>query len=416
MTVSTRFATVEEAIEEIREGRMVVVVDDEDRENEGDLTIAAQFATPEAINFMATHARGLICLCLTEERADELALRPMTDHNETPLGTAFTVSVEAREGVTTGISAADRSRTIQVAIHPDSTPHDLVQPGHVFPLRAKPGGVLERIGQTEAAVDLARLAGLNPSGVICEIMNDDGTMARVDDLIPYCERHGLKMITVADLVEYRRRHEKLVERGAAVRLPTEYGEFTAVAFREKLNGKTHVALVKGDVDGAENVLVRVHSECLTGDVFHSLRCDCGEQLEQALAQIEAEGMGVLLYMAQEGRGIGLINKLRAYELQEQGLDTVEANLELGFPADARDYGIGNQILSDLGLTTLRILTNNPKKLVGIDGFGLTVVEQVPIETTPHSENQRYLETKRDKLGHRLHHQDLKNLDYEPEAE
>jgi 3,4-dihydroxy 2-butanone 4-phosphate synthase / GTP cyclohydrolase II len=416
MDVTTRFATVEEAIDEIREGRMVVVVDDEDRENEGDLTIAAQFATPEAINFMATHARGLICLCLTEERADELALRPMTDHNETPLGTAFTVSVEAREGVTTGISAADRSRTVQVAIHPDSTPHDLVQPGHVFPLRAKPGGVLERIGQTEAAVDLARLAGLNPSGVICEIMNDDGTMARVGDLVPYCERHGLKMITVAELVEYRRRHEKLVERGASVRLPTEYGEFTAVAFREKLNGKTHVALVKGDVDGAENVLVRVHSECLTGDVFHSLRCDCGEQLEQALAQIEAEGTGVLLYMAQEGRGIGLINKLRAYELQEQGMDTVEANLELGFPADARDYGIGNQILSDLGLSTLRILTNNPKKLTGIDGFGLTVVEQVPIETTPHTENERYLTTKRDKLGHRLHHQDLKNLEYEPEAE
>jgi 3,4-dihydroxy 2-butanone 4-phosphate synthase/GTP cyclohydrolase II len=416
MAVTTRFATVEEAIDEIREGRMVVVVDDEDRENEGDLTIAAQFATPEAINFMATHARGLICLCLTEERADELGLRPMTDHNETPLGTAFTVSIEAREGVTTGISAADRSRTIQVAISSDSTAHDLVQPGHVFPLRAKRGGVLERIGQTEAAVDLARLAGLNQSGVICEIMNDDGTMARVDDLVPYCERHGLKMITVADLVEYRRRHEKLVERGASVRLPTEFGEFTAVAFREKLNGKTHVALVKGDVDGAENVLVRVHSECLTGDVFHSLRCDCGEQLEQALAQIEAEGTGVLLYMAQEGRGIGLINKLRAYELQEQGLDTVEANLELGFPADARDYGIGNQILSDLGLTTLRILTNNPKKLVGIDGFGLTVVEQVPIETTPHEENAHYLATKRDKLGHRLHHQDLKNLEYEPEAE
>ena len=416
MAVTTRFATVEEAIEEIREGRMVVVVDDEDRENEGDLTIAAQFATPEAINFMATHARGLICLCLTEERADELALRPMTDHNEAPLGTAFTVSVEAREGVTTGISAADRSRTVQVAIHPDSTPRDLVQPGHVFPLRSKPGGVLERIGQTEAAIDLARLAGLNPSGVICEIMNDDGTMARVDDLIPYCERHGLRMITVADLVEYRRRHEKLVERGASVRLPTEFGEFTAVAFREKLNGKTHVALVKGDVDGADNVLVRVHSECLTGDVFHSLRCDCGEQLEQALAQIDTEGTGVLLYMAQEGRGIGLINKLRAYELQEQGMDTVEANLELGFPADARDYGIGNQILSDLGLTTLRILTNNPKKLTGIDGFGLTVVEQVPIETTPNAENTRYLAAKRDKLGHRLHHQDLKNLDYEPEAE
>jgi 3,4-dihydroxy 2-butanone 4-phosphate synthase/GTP cyclohydrolase II len=410
------FATIEEAIEDIRAGRMVVVVDDEDRENEGDLTIAAQFATPEAINFMATHARGLICLCLTEERADELGLRPMTDHNEAPLGTAFTVSVEAREGVTTGISAADRSRTIQVAISPESTPYDLVQPGHVFPLRAKPGGVLERIGQTEAAVDLARLAGLNPSGVVCEIMNDDGTMARVADLVPYCERHGLKMVTVADLVEHRRRHEKLVERGASVRLPTEYGEFEAVAFREKLTGKAHVALVKGDVHGAENVLVRVHSECLTGDVFHSLRCDCGEQLEQALAQIDAEGRGVLLYMAQEGRGIGLLNKLRAYELQEQGLDTVEANLELGFPADARDYGIGNQILADLGLTTLRILTNNPKKLTGIDGFGLTVVEQVPIEVPPNTENARYLAAKRDKLGHRLHHQDLKNLDYEPETE
>src|SRR5215472_4310989 len=286
MAVTTPFATIEEAIEEIRAGRFVVVVDDPDRENEGDLTIAAQFATPEAINFMATHARGLICLCLTEERADELVLRPMTDHNEAPLGTAFTVSIEAREGVTTGISAADRSRTIQVAIHPDSTGHDLVQPGHVFPLRARRGGVLERIGQTEAAVDLAKLAGLNPSGVVCEIMNEDGTMARVPDLVPYCERHGLKMITVADLIEHRRRTEKLVERVVSVRLPTEYGEFTAVAFREKLTGKTHVALVRGDVDGAENVLVRVHSECLTGDVFHSLRCDCGEQLEQALAQIE----------------------------------------------------------------------------------------------------------------------------------
>jgi 3,4-dihydroxy 2-butanone 4-phosphate synthase/GTP cyclohydrolase II len=276
--------------------------------------------------------------------------------------------------------------------------------------------VLERIGQTEAAVDLARLAGLTPAGVVCEIMNDDGTMARVPDLIPYCERHGLKMVTVADLVEYRRRHELLVERGASVRLPTEYGEFTAVAFRERLTGKTHVALVKGDVTRRENVLVRVHSECLTGDVFHSLRCDCGEQLEQALSQIEEEGSGVLLYMAQEGRGIGLLNKLRAYELQEQGLDTVEANLELGFPADARDYGIGNQILAELGLTTIRILTNNPKKLTGIDGFGLTVVEQVPIEVAPHTENRRYLATKRAKLGHRLHHQDLKNLDYEPESE
>jgi 3,4-dihydroxy 2-butanone 4-phosphate synthase/GTP cyclohydrolase II len=416
MALTTPFATIEEAIEDIREGRMVVVVDDENRENEGDLTIAAQFATPDAINFMATHARGLICLCLTEERADELALRPMTEHNEAPLGTAFTVSIEAREGVTTGISAADRSRTIQVAIHPDSTAHDLVQPGHVFPLRARPGGVLERMGQTEAAVDLARLAGLTAAGVVCEIMNEDGTMARVPDLAPYCERHGLRMVTVADLVEYRRRHEKLVERGAAVRLPTEYGEFSAIAFREKLSGKTHVALVKGDVDGREDVLVRVHSECLTGDVFHSLRCDCGEQLEQALAQIEEEGSGVLLYMSQEGRGIGLLNKLRAYELQERGLDTVEANLELGLPVDARDYGIGNQILADLGLTTIRILTNNPKKLVGIDGFGLTVTEQVPIEVSPQAENRRYLATKRAKLGHRLHHQDLKNLDYEPESE
>jgi 3,4-dihydroxy 2-butanone 4-phosphate synthase/GTP cyclohydrolase II len=410
VSVTTPFATIEEAVAEIREGRMVVVVDDPGRENEGDLTIAAQFATPEAINFMATHARGLICLCLTEDRADEMALRPMTDHNEAPLGTAFTVSVEAREGVTNGISAADRSRTIQVAIHPSSTPHDLVQPGHVFPLRAKPGGVLERIGQTEAAVDLARLAGLNPAGVVCEIMNEDGTMARVPDLIPYCERHGLKLVTTAALIEYRRRHERLVERMTAVAMPTVYGDFTAVAFRETLTGKHHVALVKGDVEGAENVLVRVHSECLTGDVFHSLRCDCGEQLEQALERIAAEDRGVLLYMAQEGRGIGLLNKLRAYELQENGYDTVEANLELGFQPDMRDYGIGNQILAELGLSTIRILTNNPKKITGIEGFGLQVVEQVPIETTPTAENARYLATKRDKLGHKLHHQDLK---YEP---
>jgi 3,4-dihydroxy 2-butanone 4-phosphate synthase/GTP cyclohydrolase II len=414
--VQSPFATIEEALEEVRAGRFVVVVDDPDRENEGDLVIAAQFTTPDAVNFMATHGRGLICLCLTDERADRLGLRPMTDHNEAPLGTAFTVSVEAREGVTTGISAADRSHTIQVAINPASTAHDLVQPGHVFPLRARPGGVLERMGQTEAAVDLARLAGLDPSGVVCEIMNDDGTMARIPDLVPYCERHGLKLITVADLVEYRRRHEQLVERGASVRLPTEHGEFQAIAFRERLTGKTHVALVKGDVDGADDVLVRVHSECLTGDVFHSLRCDCGEQLELALDQIEAEGRGVLLYMAQEGRGIGLLNKLRAYELQERGLDTVQANVELGFPADARDYGIGNQILADLGLTTIRILTNNPKKLTGIDGFGLTVVGQVPIEVPPNAENRGYLATKRAKLGHRLHHQDLKNLTIDDEPE
>jgi 3,4-dihydroxy 2-butanone 4-phosphate synthase/GTP cyclohydrolase II len=403
----TPFATVEAAIEDIRAGRFVVVVDDPDRENEGDLVIAAQFATPDAINFMATHARGLICLCLTADRADELHLRPMTEHNETPLGTAFTVSIEAREGVTTGISAQDRSRTIQVAIHPDSRPDHLVQPGHVFPLRAKRGGVLERTGQTEAAVDLARLAGLTPAGVVCEIMNEDGTMARVDDLIPYCELHGLNMITVADLVAYRRGTEKLIERTARVHLPTEYGEFTAVAYKETLTGRPHVALVHGDVDGAENVLVRVHSECLTGDVFHSLRCDCGEQLDLALRRIAAEDRGVLLYMAQEGRGIGLLNKLRAYELQEEGLDTVEANLELGFPADAREWGIGNQILSDLGLSTIRILTNNPRKMAGIEGFGLSVVEQVPIEVPPNAENERYLETKRAKLGHRLHHQGIR---------
>jgi 3,4-dihydroxy 2-butanone 4-phosphate synthase/GTP cyclohydrolase II len=406
-TGTTVFATVEEAIEDIRDGKFVVVVDAADRENEGDLTIAGQFATPEAINFMATHARGLICLCLTPNRCDELELRPMAENNQAPLQTAFTVSIEAREGVTTGISAADRSATIQTAIDPSRGPGDLVQPGHVFPLRARPGGVLERTGQTEAAVDLARLAGLIPAGVVCEVMNEDGTMARVPDLAEFCERHQIKMITVADLIEYRRRTEKLVERTVSVRLPTAYGDFNAIAFREKLTGKMHVALVKGSVEGAEDVLVRVHSECLTGDVFHSLRCDCGEQLEQALSRIGAEERGVVLYMAQEGRGIGLLSKLRAYELQENGFDTVEANIELGFPADARDWGIGNQILADLGLTTIRILTNNPKKITGLEGFGLTVVEQVPIETSPNAENRRYLETKRDKLGHRLHHQDLR---------
>jgi 3,4-dihydroxy 2-butanone 4-phosphate synthase/GTP cyclohydrolase II len=410
-TVKTSpFATIEDALEDVRAGKFVVVVDDEDRENEGDLTIAAQFATPEAINFMATHARGLICLCLTEERCDDLGLRPMTDRNESRFETAFTVSIEAREGVTTGISAQDRSHTIQVAIDPTKDANDLVQPGHVFPLRARPGGVLQRAGQTEASVDLARLAGLMPAAVVCEIMNEDGTMARVPDLIEYCQVRGVKMVTVADLIAYRRRTEKLVERTVSVRLPTEYGEFTAVAFRELLTGKPHLALVKGQVDGAENVLVRVHSECLTGDVFHSLLCDCGEQLDLALQRIASEERGVVLYMAQEGRGIGLLNKLRAYELQENGLDTVEANLELGFPPDMREYGIGSQILADLGLTTIRILTNNPKKMLGIEGYGLEVVEQVPIEVPPNAENRRYLDAKRDKLGHRLHHQDEKYED------
>jgi 3,4-dihydroxy 2-butanone 4-phosphate synthase/GTP cyclohydrolase II len=403
------FATVEEAIEEIREGRPIIVVDDEDRENEGDLTIAAQFATPDAVNFMATHGRGLICLCLTEERCDELGLRMMTDQNESPFGTAFTVSVEAREGVTTGISAYDRSHTIQVAIDPTKGAHDLVQPGHIFPLRAKAGGVLQRAGQTEASVDLARLAGLSPAGVVCEIMNEDGTMARVPDLVKVCERHGLKMITVASLIEYRRRNDKLVERVTSVRLPTAHGEFECIAFREVLTGKHHLALVKGHVAGAEDVLVRAHSECLTGDVFHSLRCDCGEQLDLALQRIEEEGCGVLLYLSQEGRGIGLLAKLRAYELQERGFDTVEANVELGYPVDAREYGIGAQILADLGLSTIRILTNNPKKVVGLESFGLRVVAQEPIEVPPNDENARYLDAKRTKMGHtlKLHHQDLR---------
>ena len=405
-TETSVFSTVEEALEEIRQGRMVVVCDDEDRENEGDLTMAAQFVTPEAINFMATHGRGLICLSLTPERCDELHLDLMAAKNESPFETPFTVSIEAAEGVTTGISAADRARTIQVAIDPDSTPRDVVQPGHVFPLKSKPGGVLERTGQTEAAVDLARLAGLNPSGVICEIMNEDGTMARVPDLVPYCERHGLKMITVADLIAYRRKHDRLVERVVSTSLPTAFGEFTAVGYRALIDEKHHVAMVKGDVAGKDDILVRVHSECLTGDVFHSLRCDCGEQLDSALAMIEQEGQGVLLYLSQEGRGIGLLNKLRAYKLQEEGFDTVDANLKLGLPADLRDYGIGAQILGDLGLTSIRILTNNPKKIIGLEGYGLSVTEQVPIQASPNPHNQAYLDAKRDKMGHVLHHQGL----------
>src|SRR5688500_13139307 len=400
------FSTVEEAIEEIRAGRMVVVCDDEDRENEGDLTLAAQFATPEAINFMAREGRGLICLTLTQERCDELGLDLMAAKNESPFETAFTVSIEARDGVTTGISAADRARTVQVAIDPKTAPRDLVQPGHIFPLKAKAGGVLERTGQTEAAVDLARLAGLNPSGVICEIMNDDGTMARVPDLERYCARHGLKMITVADLIAYRRRHDKLVERVVTTRLPTAYGDFDVVGYRSLVDDKPHVAMVKGEVDGAPAVLVRVHSECLTGDVSHPLRCDCGEQLESALAMIEREGSGVLLYLAQEGRGIGLLNKLKAYNLQDKGFDTVDANLELGLPVDLRDYGIGAQILVDLGLSSIRILTNNPKKIRGLEGYGLSVTEQVPIVHEPNPHNEKYLKAKRERLGHTIHHQAL----------
>jgi 3,4-dihydroxy 2-butanone 4-phosphate synthase/GTP cyclohydrolase II len=405
-SVQAPFATIEKAIEDIRQGKMVVVVDDPTRENEGDLTMAAQFVTPEAINFMAKEGRGLICLALTPERCDELGLDLMAAKNESAFATAFTISIEARSGVSTGISAADRARTIQVAIDPQVSPRELVQPGHVFPLKAKPGGVLERVGQTEAAVDLARLAGLNPSGVICEIMNDDGTMARVPDLASYCERHSLKMVTVADLVAYRRQHEKLVERVVATRLPTGFGDFTAVGYRSLVDNKHHVALVKGEVEGHDDVLVRVHSECLTGDVFHSLRCDCGEQLESALSMIEQEGIGVLLYLSQEGRGIGLLNKLRAYKLQEEGLDTVDANLRLGLPADLRDYGIGAQILVDLGLTSIRILTNNPKKISGLAGYGLSVTDQIPIQHLPNPHNEAYLRAKRDRLGHSLHHQGL----------
>jgi 3,4-dihydroxy 2-butanone 4-phosphate synthase / GTP cyclohydrolase II len=408
---ATPFATIDAAIEDIRAGKMVVVCDDADRENEGDLTMAAQFVTGEAINFMAKEGRGLICLSLTPERCDELGLDLMAAKNESSFETPFTVTIEAREGVTTGISAHDRAHTIQVAIDPESRPRDLVQPGHVFPLKSRPGGVLERAGQTEAAVDLARLAGLNPAGVICEVLNDDGTMARVPELVEYCARHGLRMVTVADLIAYRRQHDKLIERVVATQLPTVFGEFEAVGYRSLIDDKHHVALVKGEVAGHSDVLVRVHSECLTGDVFHSLRCDCGEQLTSALSMIERAGEGVLLYLSQEGRGIGLLNKLRAYRLQEDGLDTVEANERLGLPADLRDYGIGAQILADLGLSSIRILTNNPKKIKGLEGYGLSVSAQIPIEHPPNVHNEAYLRTKASRMGHTLHHQGL-NLDEE----
>src|SRR3954468_14889163 len=372
---TAQFATVEEALEDIAEGKMIVVVDDEDRENEGDLVMAAEHVTPDAINFMATHARGWICLALSPERCDELGLELMSAKNETPHQTPFTVTIEAREGVTTGISAADRAHTMQVAVDPAKGPDDIVVGGHVNPLKARAGGVLERTGHTEASVDLARLAGARPAGVICEVMNEDGSMARADDLTAYCHKHRLKMITIADLIAYRRRHDKLVERVVDTSLPTGFGDFVAVGYRSLVADKPHVALVKGEVAGHEDVLVRVHSECLTGDVFHSLRCDCGEQLESALAMIETEGRGVLLYLAQEGRGIGLLNKLKAYNLQDCGLVTVNANLKLGLPADLRDYGIGAQILVDLGLSSIRILTNNPKKIRGLEGYGLSVSAQ-----------------------------------------
>jgi len=400
--MSSPFDTIEDALADIREGRTVIVCDGEDRENEGDLVMAAQFATPEAVNFMAKEARGLICLALSAERCDELGLNPMTRRNQSLHETAFTVSIEARHGVTTGISAYDRSHTIQTAIDPSSGAGDLVHPGHIFPLRARDGGVLERSGHTEAAVDMARMAGVLPAGVICEILNDDGTMARVGDLIPYAARHGLRMITVAQLIAHRRQSESLVERVASARLPTPFGVFQLHGYSSLLDGGQHLALTYGEIAGASDVLVRVHSACVTGEVFGSLRCDCGEQLQQAMCQISEEGAGAIVYLAQEGRGIGLLNKVRAYSLQDtQGLDTVDANLALGFPADLRDFGIGAQILADLGLSSIRLLTNNPRKIIGLEGYGLDVTDQVPIEVAGGPESERYMLSKALRMGHRL---------------